>query len=431
MSNIPSAKRVFMFLQGPHGPFFNLLAKMLSHTGAEIWRVGFNAGDQVFWSRPDRYFPYREDIRDWPETFGNLIREKSVTDLVLYGDTRPIHALAIQKARQLNLRVHVFEEGYLRPYWVTYERDGCNGHSKLMGMGLSDMSEALQTGSLDEPAAPAHWGEMRHHIFYGALYHFFVLFLNQAYPKFQHHRPHRVQDEFRQNLRKLFWMPVSFVRRGLATLQIQASGVPYHLVLLQLQHDSALQAHSPFANNTEFLDQVLCGFAQGAPGHHQLVVKAHPLEQNGKDLSATLKNLAEKHQIIDRLRYIEGGKLAKILRQARSAVTVNSTAGQQALWRGIPLKLFGDAVYAKPEFTSSQEISDFFAAPRRPDTQAYHMFRRYLLETSQIAGGFYSRKARRQIIRAVVDMMLSHHDPYEALAAGTAPPRQYLQAVGA
>ena len=131
---------------------------MLSHTGAEIWRVGFNAGDQVFWSRPDRYCPYREDIRDWPETFGNLIREKSVTDLVLYGDTRPIHALAIQKARQLNLRVHVFEEGYLRPYWVTYERDGCNGHSKLMGMGLSDMSEALQTGSLDEPAAPRPLG---------------------------------------------------------------------------------------------------------------------------------------------------------------------------------------------------------------------------------------------------------------------------------
>ena len=76
-----------------------------------------------------------------------------------------------------------------------------------------------------------------------------------------------------------------------------------------------------------------------------------------------------------------GGKLAKILQQARSAVTVNSTAGQQALWRGIPLKLFGDAVYATAKFTSSQEISDFFAAPRRSDTQAYHMFRRYLLET--------------------------------------------------
>ena len=165
MSNIPSDKRVFMFLQGPHGPFFNLLAKMLTHAGAEIWRVGFNAGDRVFWSRQDRYCAYRETVSDWPDAFARLVREKSVTDLVLYGDIRPVHALAIQGARQFNLQVHVFEEGYLRPYWVTYERDGSNGHSKLMAMQLSDMSEALKTGSLDEPAAPAHWGEMRHHMF--------------------------------------------------------------------------------------------------------------------------------------------------------------------------------------------------------------------------------------------------------------------------
>jgi capsular polysaccharide export protein len=199
---------------------------MLTHAGAEIWRVGFNAGDRVFWSRQDRYCAYRETVSDWPDAFARLVREKSVTDLVLYGDIRPVHALAIQGARQFNLQVHVFEEGYLRPYWVTYERDGSNGHSKLMAMQLSDMSEALKTGSLDEPAAPAHWGEMRHHMFYGALYHFFVLFLNRAYPNFQHHRPNRVRDEFRQHLRKLFLMPVSFIRRGLATRRIQASGGP-------------------------------------------------------------------------------------------------------------------------------------------------------------------------------------------------------------
>ena len=48
MSNIPPVKRVFMFLQGPHGPFFSPLGKMLTNAGAEIWRVGFNAGDRVF-----------------------------------------------------------------------------------------------------------------------------------------------------------------------------------------------------------------------------------------------------------------------------------------------------------------------------------------------------------------------------------------------
>ena len=119
-----------------------------------------------------------------PEAFETLLREKSITDIVLYGDTRPIHAHAIDRARDLGVRIHVFEEGYLRPYWVTYERDGSTGHSKLMDMDLVDMFAALHTGSLDEPAAPAHWGEMRHHMFYGALYHFFVLCLNQVYPRF-------------------------------------------------------------------------------------------------------------------------------------------------------------------------------------------------------------------------------------------------------
>ena len=74
MSNIPSDKRVFMFLQGPHGPFFNLLAKMLTYAGAEIWRVGFNAGDRVFWSRQDRYCAYRETVSDWPDAFAKLVR---------------------------------------------------------------------------------------------------------------------------------------------------------------------------------------------------------------------------------------------------------------------------------------------------------------------------------------------------------------------
>ena len=50
-------KRVFLFLQGPHGPFFNRLGKMLRLTGADVWRVGFNAGDRAFWFHPASYIP--------------------------------------------------------------------------------------------------------------------------------------------------------------------------------------------------------------------------------------------------------------------------------------------------------------------------------------------------------------------------------------
>jgi capsular polysaccharide export protein len=110
-------------------------------------------------------------------------------------------------------------------------------------------------------------------------------------------------------------------------------------------------------------------------------------------------------------------------------VTVNSTAAQQVLWRGIPLKVFGEAVYAKPEFVSTQPLPEFFAQPSRPDNKAYKDYRRYLLETSQLPGGFYAARGRRQLLRQVVDMMLSPDDPYDALRHGTAAPRQQLRLV--
>ena len=111
------------------------------------------------------------------------------------------------------------------------------------------------------------------------------------------------------------------------------------------------------------------------------------------------------------------------------AVTVNSTAAQQVLWRGMPLKVFGAAVYDKPEFVSTQPLPEFFAHPSRPDLRAYRDYRRFLLETSQLPGGFYSAAGRRQLLRQVVDLLLSPEDPYTALIRGHAAPRQHLRLV--
>ncbi|HAV07943.1 MAG TPA: capsule biosynthesis protein CapA, partial [Rhodobacteraceae bacterium] len=78
--------------------------------------------------------------------------------------TRPIHATAIRVAKARGLKVHVFEEGYLRPYWVTYERNGANGHSRLMGMSVAEMTAALERSDLDTVLPPARWGDMRQHV---------------------------------------------------------------------------------------------------------------------------------------------------------------------------------------------------------------------------------------------------------------------------
>jgi len=421
--------RTFLFLQGPHGPFFNSLGKMLRRAGAEVWRVGFNAGDRAFWFHPSTYIPYRGTVEDWPQTFATLLDEKQVTDIVLYGDTRPIHAEAVAEAKRRGITVHVFEEGYMRPYWVTYERGGSNGNSRLMEMTIPQMQAALARSDMEAPLPPGHWGDMRHHIFYGALYHWFVMFRNGDYRNFKPHRSLPVTKEFRLYLKRLLLMPVLAADRLLATLKIRLGGFPYHLALLQLEHDSSFQMHSPFDTMADFLELVIEGFAKGAPQHHHLVIKAHPLEDGRVPVRRDVKRLARTYGVSDRVHFVRGGKLAQLLNDTRSAVTVNSTAGQQVLWRGIPLKVFGRAVYSQPEFVSEQPLPEFFATATRPDSRAYKDYRRYLLETSQVPGGFYAARGRRQLLRQVVDMMLAPEDPYDALEQGTAAPRQQLRVV--
>jgi capsular polysaccharide export protein len=421
--------RVFLFLQGPHGPFFGQLGRMLRAAGATTWRVGFNRGDAAFWPDAASYIPFTGSTEAWPAHAAALIDEKGITDLVIYGDTRPIHAEAVRAARARGITVHVFEEGYLRPYWVTYERGGANGHSRIMELSVADMRAALEGLDLDLPDTPAKWGDMRQHVFYGALYHYFVFLRNGAYANFRTHRSLSVGDEFRLYLRRLALMPIHYLDRVQATRRIKTGGFPYHLALLQLAHDASFRDHGPFETMEEFLRVLIAGFAEGAPAHHHLVFKAHPLEDGRTPLRRDIRRIAEAHGVAARVHYVRGGKLARLLNDARSAVTVNSTAAQQALWRGLPLKAFGQAVYLKPEFVSTQPMDAFFQNPSRPDSRAYRDYRHFLLETSQITGSFYSARGRRQLLRQVVDMMLSPEDPYEALRAGRPAPRQHLRLV--
>ncbi|MES2144864.1 MAG: capsule biosynthesis protein CapA [Pseudomonadota bacterium] len=418
--------RSFLFLQGPHGPFFRQLAAALAGTGAAVWRAGFNRGDQAFWPR---HTYLAQSPADWPDRLDAILTDRRITDLVLYGDTRPVHALAIARARARNLTVHVFEEGYLRPYWITYERGGSNGHSRLMQMDLPDLMARHPDLSAGMAEVPPVWGDMRQHMFWGAVYHGLVLAGARRYPAFQPHRGLTVGQEFALYLRRLLMLPLHRWERMLATRRIAQGRFPYHLVLLQLEHDASFQNHSPYRTMAEFIAPVMAGFATGAPVHHHLVFKAHPLEDGRAPIARDIRALAHRHGLTGRVHFVRGGKLGRLLDTAQAAVTVNSTAGQQALWRGLPLRIFGDAVYGKPEFVSTQALSDFFAAPRAPDLAAYRAFRAYLLATSQIPGGFYSAAGRKRLLRGVVDRVLADRDPYDALGAMNAAQRQQLRVV--
>ena len=406
--------RSFLFLQGPHGPFFNGLARQLRKAGAETIRLGFNSADALFWHGA-AYHAFRDAPDKIEATLDEIVTARSITDIVCYGASRPAHRIALALAQRRALTPHVFEEGYLRPYWVTYERGGVNAASTAAGYTLEQMAEALASGAPGLHEAPDRWGDMRAHMFWGAAYHARLLAGNRGYPGFRPHRTPHYWAEFRLHLNKLLSAPGRTLVRGASTLRVRHGGFPYHLVLLQLAHDANFLNNGPFPDQASFLETVFRGFAEGAPGHHHLVLKAHPLEDGREPLRPLIRRLKAEFGLGGRVHFLSGGKLARLLDTARSAVTVNSTAAEQALWRALPLRAFGDAVYNRPEFVSTQPVVEFFAHPTPPDRDAYLVYRAFLLATSQIPGGFYGALSRRKLLRQMPDLMLARPDPYARL----------------
>src|SRR6218665_3221465 len=122
--------RRFLFLQGMPTLFFAGLGSALAQRGHVVHRINFTAGDRLYWPRRGAV-DYRDDLQNWPGFLERHLKQWQATDIVLFGDWRPLHAAAIRLASLLGLPVPVFGEGYLRPHWGTLERGGVNTNSTL------------------------------------------------------------------------------------------------------------------------------------------------------------------------------------------------------------------------------------------------------------------------------------------------------------
>ena len=414
-----AAGRNFLFLQGPHGPFFCQLATRLAATGAGVRRIAFNPGDEAEWGGAkgraigplDRYLGSKTA---YPEWLAHQLKIYRITDIILYGDTRPEHARAIEIARQRGILCHCLEEGYLRPHCVTYERWGNNGNSPLGDISLARMAQALGPAAPPAEVPDDGWGAHRPHLWHSARYHARLLLPSHRYGRHRSRRDLTLWRELGLYLRRLAGLPLRRFGQGIQTRRLLASGRSYHLVLLQLSFDSSMQVHSDYRNSADFVRDCIEAFARGAPAEDILVFKSHPFEDGRERLGRAISDTAERLGVDERVIFLDGGPtLTSLLDGARSAVTVNSTAAQQALWRGLPVAVMGRAVYAKPGLVSDQALDAFFADPRRPDQQAYWQFRQFLSETSQLHGSFYSRPGIVALLNTLPAAILARVDAYE------------------
>ena len=95
--------------------------------------------------------------------------EEQVTDLHVFGDWRPLHREAVLLARVRGIRVWAYEEGYLRPDYITMEQGGVNGLSSLpntregmaeLAAHCPDVPEARKGGN---PQTVKTWRAIAHY----------------------------------------------------------------------------------------------------------------------------------------------------------------------------------------------------------------------------------------------------------------------------
>lgn len=414
--------RTFLFLQGPHGPYFFTLAGALRQKGHKALRINLNGGDKVDWPG-EGATDYRGTFRNWPLFFDDFVVNNGVTDLILFGDCRPYHASAHKMARLRGLQVHVVEEGYIRPDFMTFQEDGVNGNSKLPlnPEWYEDQAQHLpEEEKFSRPIPSTFRRRARHTSRYG---------LSSAsmwplFPFYRTHRPHSFLFESAGWCIKLMGRQSS--RSRSAQEWARLGDRPYFTLPLQLNSDYQIRVHSPFGDMRAALRFVLKSFARYAPSDVALVVKRHPLDPGLVGWETLTRKLAAKYGVADRLFYFADWDIAQIVSKSLGVVTVNSTVGTLALNAGKPVTVLGHAVYKVPGVVHRGTLDDFWAAPSPPDMRLYSAFRRVLIDRCLIRGGLLSDEGLQLLVDNAVSRLLRPGQPAlpQVVPVGDiAPPR--------
>lgn len=394
-------RREFLFLQGPPGSFFWQLGQALGERGMGVHRINLCGGDRFDWPRGGANYRGRES--QWPMFFDRFVRMRGITDIVLYGDCRPLHRMALRMAQLRGIHIHVFEEGYIRPNWMTLERDGVNGHSPLERDPDIILTAARWLPEVPQlPPITASFGRRAHDSYW---YYHHVVTGKLLYPFYASHRQGSIIMDGISWVKKLATRH-RHERQAAQTME-QLAGRNYFLFPLQLTGDYQIRNHSPFGSMVVALEYVLESFARFASADAILLIKEHPLDSTYRNWRSTVRRLARKLGVADRVHHIDGGDLNDLAKSATGMVCVNSTSGTLALEAGLPVVVLGDAVYDIRGVTHQGGLDTFWVRPEHPDLVLYDAFKRMLHSHCLVRGGLASQSGVQTLVRNSVERLLA------------------------
>ena len=381
------------------GPFFRELGKALRRAGYGVYKINFNGGDRLFWGLPNG-IDFTGSAEEWPTFFHDVIKRYGITDVLLFGDCRPLHRVAIAACAQMHIPVHVFEEGYIRPDWVTLELGGVNGHSALPRDPEWYRREAALL-----PSMPPHYpvpSSFRRRALEAVAYNTADLLSRWHYKHWSDYRPWHPLKEGVGWIKRLRRREAATEEATRIMQSVEARHVPYMLFPLQLDADAQVRLHSPFDGVEPALRKVIGSFAANASKDLVLLVKEHPLDNGVRNWRELTRQIAQAENVADRVHFLEAGDIALIVRAARGVITINSTTGTLALSSGVPVITLGEAVYDIPDITDQNGLDNFWVHPTPPDKATFDAFYRVLVDRCLIAGGFFSPEGLSSLVDGVV-----------------------------
>lgn len=329
---------------------------------------------------------FRGRPADWTDFLVPHAASRQITDLVCLGDGRSWHSAAIRDLRPLGVRVHVVEQGYLRPHWLTIEPDGAGGNSRF------PKDPARITGLANENKIPASPDFRTNFAAYAAMDVAYNLSNVMAGPLFYpHYRTHALDSPWREWAgwigKALRWRRR---RRELfeAEMRLASHVGPFYLLPLQLETDFQIRLHGPNEGMRGILQNVVRSFAKHAPPDALLGVKVHPLDNGWAPWQRLLAEFSQEAGIADKTVFFDGGDLPALLGRAKGVVTVNSTVGLSAMRAGVPVMALGNAIYDIPGLCHQGGLDAFWAADASVDTTRLNAFVAALAATIQVPGGF-------------------------------------------
>ena len=388
LQELLKAKKALL-LQSPMGGYFAQVGDWLQRNQVECCKLILNGGDWLF-SRQLKNLHYRGRLSTFEDWLILQIKQHQFDALVCFGDCRFYHRIAKKVAHDLSINFYVFEEGYIRPNYITFEKNGVNDFSHFKDHYISVDDSLPDLPKRDTPLAVD--SKFSHLIVTAIGYYLAWICCFFLYPFYKHHRMISPMMEVFYWLKSALQRVINYQREPHIFLNlIQHRSEQYYIVALQVHNDSQVRVHSDYADVTEFIEEVVVSFAKYAPKSQHLVLKHHPMDRGYRNYRRYIQVLSSKYGLRGRVHYVCDVHLPTLMKHSLGVVTINSTTGIQALHHGKPVIALGRAIYNLPKLTYKGSLNEFWSNPGRVNKLSYRRFRYALVGYSQLNGSYYGR----------------------------------------